>query len=134
MIKNRKEAEAIVANFEIVKAFAAGETIQVRPYGDCPWRDADELDLTMIAVDWRVKPASTWRPYTIAELTEKVGSVIRDKSGKLCSIESAGRETRGDFVCVFECRGNGGEKTNPTRLLESYVFEDGSHCGVEVTD
>lgn len=134
MIKNRKEAEAIVANLEIVKAFAEGKAIEIRPYGDCPWRDVDELDLTLGAVDWRVKPGL--RPYTAAEAMETIGKKVVDRADVTYVIQSAGRSVSGgDFIILaqrFELCNTA--KVNLAELLSFYTFSDGSRCGMEIKD
>lgn len=56
MTITKTEAGVLVAAFEIIKAFAAGKTIQVENnYGE--WLDVNRLDLDGPFLNYRIKPS-----------------------------------------------------------------------------
>jgi len=78
---NREEAANIVANIEVIKAFAEGKTIQFNQ--GAKWADTENVGFTMPNVWYRIKPEP--KKVWIRISDHDKGSYVQEASNKVYS-------------------------------------------------
>ncbi len=123
---------------EAALAWAQGNRVEATPKSHDDWTliarvgrktNADEYSSAVFAMsEYRFRlapepPAKRYRPYTRAELCDRIGAVVEVKAGGFTAmIIGVPHETVhiGNSHYTFEC------------LLRDYTWKDGTPCGVEV--
>jgi hypothetical protein len=113
-----REAALMLAS--IIKAYGEGKTIQYSRYHHLPWTNTSNPNFDP-NYDWRIKPESEYVPFTYED--NLVGRIVRlkDQEEKYLILK---QNKRGIAVNVGTYLYD--------KLLEFFIFDDGTNCGKKV--